>query len=197
LGSTDLKIERALYLTHTVQFKVCIVQSMTCYAVGLKFVQFCKNTGYHSGIKQTPYEALFGTKPMIGLRSSALPAEVLERMISEDDLLAAFSSCSTKPVQESSNVQILSVVRATVSIEDTSIAEDSPVGHQNAAGHDAAAVESLSVVHAAASIQNTSPIQGSAEVHQTASIQDVSVMQSVSVVEGGESILNFAQKEHP
>ena len=29
------------------------------WAVGLKFVQFMKNTSYHSGIKQSPYSALF------------------------------------------------------------------------------------------------------------------------------------------
>ena len=128
------------------------------WAVGLKFVQFSKNTGYHSGIKQTPYEALFGTKPRIGLRSSSLPAEILKRMISEDDLLATFSSYSSKSVQEASNIQILSIVQAPVTIADTSVDEDSPVGHQNESGHDAAAVESLSVVQVTASIQNTSPV---------------------------------------
>ena len=62
----------------------------TEWPVGLKFVQFCKNTSHHAGINQTPYEALFGIKPRIGLRSSPLPDQVLERLVSEDDLLAAF-----------------------------------------------------------------------------------------------------------
>jgi len=44
----------------------------TDWPVGLKFVQFMKNTSYHSGIKQTPYKALFGAEPRIGLRSTAL-----------------------------------------------------------------------------------------------------------------------------
>ena len=62
----------------------------TEWPVGLKFVQFSKNISYHAGIMQTPYEALFGVKPRIGLRTTALPDEVLEQLVSEDDLLAAF-----------------------------------------------------------------------------------------------------------
>src|SRR5579872_4887792 len=58
------------------------------WPVGLKFVQFSKNTSYHSGIKQTPYNALFGVDPRVGLRSTALPTEILERMTTEDDLFA-------------------------------------------------------------------------------------------------------------
>jgi hypothetical protein len=62
----------------------------TDWSIGLKFVQFSKNTSYHSGIKQTPYEALFGAKPRVGLRSLALPDEILMRMVTEDDLTAVF-----------------------------------------------------------------------------------------------------------
>jgi len=57
------------------------------WPVGLKFVQFSKNISHHA---QSPYEALFGVKARIGLRSSSLPDEILGRMASEDDLLAAF-----------------------------------------------------------------------------------------------------------
>ena len=59
--------------------------------MGLKFVQFMKNTSHHSGINQTPYKALFGCDPRIGLRSSSLPTEVIKTMLTEEDLLAAFS----------------------------------------------------------------------------------------------------------
>ena len=40
----------------------------TDWPIGLRFVQFQKNCSYHSGIKQTPYKALFGTDAQIGLR---------------------------------------------------------------------------------------------------------------------------------
>ena len=62
----------------------------TDWPVGLKFVQFSKNTSHHSGINQSPYVALFGGQPRVGLRSTTLPTEILERMVSEDDLFAAF-----------------------------------------------------------------------------------------------------------
>ena len=58
---------------------------------GLRFVQFRKNSSYHSGIKQSPYMALFGTEPRIGLRSNTLPLEVLQYLESEEQLYAAYS----------------------------------------------------------------------------------------------------------
>ena len=60
----------------------------TDWAVGLKFVQFMKNTSYHSGINQEPYRALFGCAPRVGLRSASLPEEVLETLQTEEELLA-------------------------------------------------------------------------------------------------------------
>ena len=66
---------------------VCLGENQSVdWPVRLKFVQFRKNCSFHSGIKQSPYKALFGVNPRIGLRSTALPSEVLERMISKDDL---------------------------------------------------------------------------------------------------------------
>ncbi|KAI4478054.1 hypothetical protein M0804_012245 [Polistes exclamans] len=54
---------------------------------GLGFVQFIKNKTYHSGIKKSPYEALFGIKPKIGLTSS-LPKEIeiLQDIRTEEEL---------------------------------------------------------------------------------------------------------------
>jgi len=53
---------------------------------GLKFVQFQKNSSFHSGINQLLFECLFGVKPHCGLRSTPLPDEVLQTVITEDDL---------------------------------------------------------------------------------------------------------------
>ncbi|XP_066960726.1 KRAB-A domain-containing protein 2-like [Macrobrachium rosenbergii] len=71
----------------------------TDWPMGLRFVQFQKNSSYHSGIKQSPYKTLFGVDARVGLRSTALPEEVLKTMITEEDLLGAysFSSDSTRP----------------------------------------------------------------------------------------------------
>ena len=63
----------------------------TDWTVGLKFVQFMKNTSHHSGINQTPYKALFGCDPRIGLRSTTLPTEVIEKLVTEEDFESAFN----------------------------------------------------------------------------------------------------------
>ncbi|XP_025198291.1 KRAB-A domain-containing protein 2-like [Melanaphis sacchari] len=56
------------------------------WADGLYFVQFTKNTAYHEGIKQSPYEAMFGTKAKMGLFSSSLPRDKLHELESEEHL---------------------------------------------------------------------------------------------------------------
>ena len=62
--------------------------------MGLKFVQFQKNSSLHSGIQRSPYNALFGCEPRIGLRSLKLPDEVVARMLSEEDLLNVLQTSS-------------------------------------------------------------------------------------------------------
>ncbi|XP_037774445.1 KRAB-A domain-containing protein 2-like [Penaeus monodon] len=68
------------------------------WSIGLCFVQHQKNSAHHSGSKCTPSKALFGTDPRVGLASSSLPLQVLERLQSEDDLLALFASPSEDEV---------------------------------------------------------------------------------------------------
>ena len=45
-----------------------------------------KNATYHSGIKISPYEAMFGGPPKMGLRSSMIPEEILPSIEYEEDL---------------------------------------------------------------------------------------------------------------
>ena len=71
----------------------------TDWPMGLCFVQFQKNSNYHSGINQSPYNALFGTEVTVGLCSSTLPTEILERIVFEDDPIAAYA---TRPESETS-----------------------------------------------------------------------------------------------
>jgi hypothetical protein len=56
------------------------------WSEGLRFVQLMKNRAYHSGIKRTPYEALFGCKAKVGLTTSSLPQDVLQDIQSEEQL---------------------------------------------------------------------------------------------------------------
>lgn len=65
------------------------------WATGLKFVQFQKNNSHHSGIKCTPFAALLGSDVKVGLSSSPLPEEVLQRLKTEEDLIAALKNVKT------------------------------------------------------------------------------------------------------
>lgn len=55
------------------------------WSEGLRFVQLMKNRAHHSGINCTPYEAMFGTKLKVGLKSF-LPTDVLHNINCEEDL---------------------------------------------------------------------------------------------------------------
>ena len=59
---------------------------------GLRFVQLMKNRAYHHGTKHSPYEAMFGTPPKIGLTSSLLPANIIEKLKTEEELKVALDS---------------------------------------------------------------------------------------------------------
>lgn len=56
------------------------------WSQGLRFIQFMKNTSLHCGIKRSPYEAIFGNKPKIGLKTSNIPLEVTDSVTTEEDL---------------------------------------------------------------------------------------------------------------
>src|ERR1051325_8704923 len=88
------------------------------WPVGLKFVQFSKNSSFHSGIKQSPYMAMFGSDPRVGLRSIALPTEILERMVSEDDLISAFSQVLGLSSSSATVTNVLSPGSSTSTVTD-------------------------------------------------------------------------------
>ena len=48
------------------------------WTVGLKFVQFQKNSSHHIGIKRSPFAALVGADAKVGLTSSSLPKMSLQ-----------------------------------------------------------------------------------------------------------------------
>ncbi|XP_029342294.1 KRAB-A domain-containing protein 2-like [Acyrthosiphon pisum] len=65
------------------------------WSEGLKFIQFMKNRSLHSGIKCSTYEAMFGTKAKIGLKSTLLPINIISDLRTEEDLETALNSIST------------------------------------------------------------------------------------------------------
>ncbi|XP_046677250.1 KRAB-A domain-containing protein 2-like [Homalodisca vitripennis] len=58
----------------------------TNWSEGLRYVQFMKNRAFHSGIKQSPYKAMFGMDPRVGLSTSSLPSEIVRDINDEEDL---------------------------------------------------------------------------------------------------------------
>lgn len=56
------------------------------WSEGLRFVQLMKNRAFHSGIKRSPYQAMFGSDIKIGLSTSILPPETINNISSEEDL---------------------------------------------------------------------------------------------------------------
>lgn len=70
---------------------VCMADNYsTDWAVGVKFVQFSKNSAYHAGIKRSPYAALFGVNAQVGLASTSLPQEIISCLESEENLTTRF-----------------------------------------------------------------------------------------------------------
>jgi hypothetical protein len=57
------------------------------WSKGLQFVQVQKNRSYHSGIKRSPYEALFGRPIQIGLDNTLLSACGAAAIDTEEDLV--------------------------------------------------------------------------------------------------------------
>lgn len=45
------------------------------WSMGLNFIQLRKNNSFHTGIKSSPYKAVFGSDTPLGVTSAALPSE--------------------------------------------------------------------------------------------------------------------------
>jgi hypothetical protein len=71
----------------------------TNWSNGLRFVQFMKNRAFHSGIKQSPYKAVFGIEPRVGLTTSTLPFEIVHNIEDEDELEEVIEQISAQQEQ--------------------------------------------------------------------------------------------------
>ena len=81
----------------------------TDWPVGIKFVQFHKNSSLHSGIQRSPYTAMFGCEAKVGKTTSRLLTEIVERRQNEDDLLSD-SSISSQGNAQVDNEQMETLV---------------------------------------------------------------------------------------
>ncbi|XP_022909346.2 uncharacterized protein [Onthophagus taurus] len=57
----------------------------TKWSEGLKFIQFMKNKVHHSGINQSPYEAMFGSKAKVGLKIFLPAFDTLSKITREEE----------------------------------------------------------------------------------------------------------------
>jgi len=75
----------------------------TNWSIGLKFKQFMKNRAHHAGINMTPYKAMFGVDPRVGLATSNLPNDLIASINVEDELenlTSTETGCGNKIEQE-------------------------------------------------------------------------------------------------
>ncbi|XP_022920999.1 KRAB-A domain-containing protein 2-like [Onthophagus taurus] len=79
-------VERANQDIEKMVFTWLETNKTTKWSEGLRFVQFMKNRAYHSGIERSSYEAMFGSKPKVGLKSVLPSFDGLPEIVSEEDL---------------------------------------------------------------------------------------------------------------
>lgn len=58
------------------------------WSIGCYFVQWQKNTSLHRIIGRSPYKSLYGADPKIGLNSTNLPSNLIDKILTEEDLKA-------------------------------------------------------------------------------------------------------------
>ena len=75
------------------------------WSFGLMEVQYAKNSRYHTGIGRSPYKAMFGHDPMMGVETLGLEKEFTDDLDSEEQLEALF------PQEALENVDILGVAK--------------------------------------------------------------------------------------
>jgi hypothetical protein len=57
----------------------------TKWSIGVYFIQWQKNISHHRILDRSPYRALFGTESKVGLSSTNLPAETIQKLSNEED----------------------------------------------------------------------------------------------------------------
>ncbi|XP_049874566.1 KRAB-A domain-containing protein 2-like [Pectinophora gossypiella] len=77
----------------------------TNWSIGCYFVQFQKNSSYHSTIARSPYKALFGEDPKLGLSSTYLSKNIISKLENEEDLQKLFEEINNNKEQNSENDQ--------------------------------------------------------------------------------------------
>ncbi|XP_024877031.1 KRAB-A domain-containing protein 2-like, partial [Temnothorax curvispinosus] len=72
------------------------------WSEGLKFCQLQKNCAYHTGIRQTPFEVMFGRKAHVGIQT--LPDSIKKILQTEEELESTYINLSTEENENTSVV---------------------------------------------------------------------------------------------
>lgn len=72
--------------------------SMGCY-----FVQWQKNTSLHRISGRSPYKNLYGTDPKVGLKSTNLPSDLIDKIFTEEDLEVINTNSTNNDIKSSPN----------------------------------------------------------------------------------------------
>ncbi|CAF4824259.1 unnamed protein product [Pieris macdunnoughi] len=107
----------------------------TNWSIGCYFVQFQKNSSYHSTIARTPYKALFGEDPKLGLSSTYLSKNIISKLENEEDLQKFFKEINSKKEQncekdqEEEEQEIVNTINIS-KIENIKQEETTTEGHE-------------------------------------------------------------------
>lgn len=74
--------------------------SSTNWSLGCYFVQWQKNSSKHRIIGRTPYRALFGNDPKLGLKSTKLPDSVIKELRTEEELENIMTNNTEQEIQQ-------------------------------------------------------------------------------------------------
>ncbi|XP_072945366.1 KRAB-A domain-containing protein 2-like [Epargyreus clarus] len=101
------------------------------WSEGLRFCQLKKNCAYHHGIKQSPFEVMFGRKAHVGIET--LPDSIKKVLQTEEELENAINSSGEKQNNTDDTIQrnemeIPGPSSSTVK-EDTSVTEKNKDHH--------------------------------------------------------------------
>ncbi|XP_026484875.2 KRAB-A domain-containing protein 2-like [Vanessa tameamea] len=77
----------------------------TNWSIGCYFVQFQKNSSYHSTIARTPYKALFGEDPKLGLSSTYISKNIISKLENEEDVEKLLEEINNSKEQNSEKDQ--------------------------------------------------------------------------------------------
>ncbi|XP_025423225.1 KRAB-A domain-containing protein 2-like [Sipha flava] len=68
-----------------------------------------KNRSLHYEIKCSPYEAMFGIRAKIGLKSTSLPKSIIHKLKTDEDLETALNSINTEKSVDTSSEENIDV----------------------------------------------------------------------------------------